>query len=77
MQLDREVTFVDRNRRGGTDGISTRGQFTAYARQISQLVKGHIVKELAKAVPELGGHEVRVTVGLDLGNNPLLAVDVI
>lgn len=74
MSMDSEVK---RHRKTNAQApkLLTLAQFKADGSRISKLVKAHLVGEL-KEIPELRGRRVNVTVGLDLGNNPILAVDV-
>jgi hypothetical protein len=72
-----KATFMLPKPNQKASGFTQAGEFSAYAANISRVVSNHLTKELVKELPQFGGHEVRVAVGLDLSNQPIMAVDVI
>jgi len=59
-----------------TSGFSSAEQFEAYAEKIGGLVEVHLNRELSR-IAALSGCEVKVAVGLDMTDKPVLMVDLL
>ncbi len=71
-----EAPFTGNRGSENASGFTSAEQFEKYAGKIADLVEVHLNRELSR-ISALSGCEIKVAVGLDMTDQPILMVDVL